>query len=223
MFNGLRYIVRTGGQWQFMPNDLPLWPVVYQQAQRWIRAQCFETMVENLRMLLREFSGRKAQQTPMILDSRTRNLRLSRGRERATMGPSGARDRRSMRPWIRWAIYWPCMSRRPMSRTAHRPANWPGKCMRSQKEMSMSIRATWENRQKRRLPSTASNWKWSSTPRPNAASYCYREDRRRREASPEAPASAAGRDYESPATTLGAFHVLAFACLMIATLFRLLA
>jgi transposase len=24
--NGLRYIVRTGGQWRYMPNDLPPWP-----------------------------------------------------------------------------------------------------------------------------------------------------------------------------------------------------
>jgi transposase len=30
VFNGLRYIVRTGGQWRYMPNDLPPWIVVYQ-------------------------------------------------------------------------------------------------------------------------------------------------------------------------------------------------
>jgi transposase len=71
VLNGLRYIVRTGGQWRYMPNDLPPWPVVYQQTQRWIRARCFETMVEDLRMLLREFAGRKAQPTAMILDGRT--------------------------------------------------------------------------------------------------------------------------------------------------------
>ncbi len=71
VFNALRYIVRTGGQWRYMPNDLPPWTVVYQQTQRWIRARCFETMVEDLRMLLREFSGRNGQPTAMILDSRT--------------------------------------------------------------------------------------------------------------------------------------------------------
>ncbi len=31
---------------------------------------CLETMVEDLRMLLREFAGRKSQPTAMILDSR---------------------------------------------------------------------------------------------------------------------------------------------------------
>jgi transposase len=29
VFNGLRYIVRTGSQWRYMPNELPPWPVVY--------------------------------------------------------------------------------------------------------------------------------------------------------------------------------------------------
>src|SRR5487761_1313367 len=71
VFNGLRYIVRTGNQWRFMPGDLPPWPIVYQQTQRWIRAGCFEVMVEDLRSLLREFAGRKPQPTAMIIDSRT--------------------------------------------------------------------------------------------------------------------------------------------------------
>jgi transposase len=41
VFNGLRYIVRTGNQWRFMPGDLPPWVVVYQQTQRWMRAGVF--------------------------------------------------------------------------------------------------------------------------------------------------------------------------------------
>ena len=36
VFNGPRYIVRTGMQWRFMPNDLPAWYTVYQQTQRWV-------------------------------------------------------------------------------------------------------------------------------------------------------------------------------------------
>jgi transposase len=71
VFNGLRYIVKTGNQWRMMPHDLPPWPVVYQQTQRWIRAGCFEILVEDLRSLLREFAGRNGKPTAMILDSRT--------------------------------------------------------------------------------------------------------------------------------------------------------
>ena len=38
VFNGMRYVVRGGQAWRMMPNDLPPWPAVYQQAQRWIAA-----------------------------------------------------------------------------------------------------------------------------------------------------------------------------------------
>jgi transposase len=44
VFNGLRYIVRTGMQWRMMPSDLPPRHVVYQQNQRWMRAGVFEDM-----------------------------------------------------------------------------------------------------------------------------------------------------------------------------------
>ena len=71
VFNALRYIAKTGNQWRFLPNDLPPWEAVYQQMRRWIDARCFEIMVEDLRILLREFAGRKGQPTAMILDSRT--------------------------------------------------------------------------------------------------------------------------------------------------------
>jgi transposase len=71
VFNALRYIAKTGSQWCFLPNDLPPWETVYQQMRRWIDARCFEIMVEDLRILLRQFAGRKGQPTAMILDSRT--------------------------------------------------------------------------------------------------------------------------------------------------------
>jgi transposase len=71
VFNGLRYIVRTGMQWRMMPNDLPPWHTVYQQTQRWIKAGVFEEMVHDLRMLMREIDGRSQQPTAAILDSRT--------------------------------------------------------------------------------------------------------------------------------------------------------
>ena len=31
VFNAVRYVARTGGQWRYLPNDLPPWFVVYQQ------------------------------------------------------------------------------------------------------------------------------------------------------------------------------------------------
>jgi transposase len=71
VFNALRYIVHTGMQWRMMPHDLPPWYDVYQQARRWLAAGCFENIVHDLRLLLREAQGRHRQPTAAILDSRT--------------------------------------------------------------------------------------------------------------------------------------------------------
>ena len=54
-----------------MPNDLPPWYTVYQQTQRWLEAGVFETIVHDLRMLMREIEGRNAQPSAAIFDSRT--------------------------------------------------------------------------------------------------------------------------------------------------------
>jgi transposase len=71
VFNGLRWIVRTGSQWRYMPHDLPPWEAVYQQMRRWISAGVFEEMVHDLRVLLRLSKGRVSEPTAAILDSRT--------------------------------------------------------------------------------------------------------------------------------------------------------
>src|SRR6185295_7828005 len=71
LFNALRYMVRAGCPWRMIPNDLPPWAAVYQQAQRWIKAGCFEAMAHDLRMLLRMIAGREAQPSAVILDART--------------------------------------------------------------------------------------------------------------------------------------------------------
>jgi transposase len=71
VFNGLRYIVKTGGQWRSMPHDLPPWPTVYQQTRRWLAAGSFEAIVHDLRVLLRLAAGRRADPTAVILDSQT--------------------------------------------------------------------------------------------------------------------------------------------------------
>ena len=71
VFNGLRWIVRTGSPWRYMPHDLPPWHTVYQQTQRWLRAGCFEAIVADLRVLIRLGEGKAEQPTAAIFDSRT--------------------------------------------------------------------------------------------------------------------------------------------------------
>ena len=70
VFNGLRYVVRSGAAWRMMPNDLPPWHTVYQQTQRWMAAGVFEQIVHDLRMLLREIDGRNPQPRAAIFDGR---------------------------------------------------------------------------------------------------------------------------------------------------------
>jgi transposase len=71
VFNGLRWLARSGAQWRMLPNDLPPWPAVYQQTQRWLNAGVFEALVHDLRMLLREIEGRAPQPSAAIFDART--------------------------------------------------------------------------------------------------------------------------------------------------------
>ncbi len=71
LYNGLRWFVRAGCPWRMLPNDLPPWHAVQQQTQRWLRAGCFETMAADLRALLRLAARRDSVPTAVILDSRT--------------------------------------------------------------------------------------------------------------------------------------------------------
>jgi transposase len=71
LFNALRWLVRAGCPWRMMPNDLPPWAAVQQQTQRWLEAGCFEAMAHDLRLLLRVAEQREGTPSAVILDRRT--------------------------------------------------------------------------------------------------------------------------------------------------------
>ena len=71
MFNAVRYMVRAGCPWRMIPNDLPPWSSVHQQAQRWIKAGCFEAMAHDLRKVLRLLAQRPEEPTAVIVDGRS--------------------------------------------------------------------------------------------------------------------------------------------------------
>jgi transposase len=71
VFNALRWVVRTGSPWRYIPHDLPPWHTVYQQTQRWIKAGVFEELVADLREMIRLGEGKNEQPTAVIIDSRT--------------------------------------------------------------------------------------------------------------------------------------------------------
>jgi transposase len=71
VFDGLRWIVRTGSPWRYMPKDFPPWEMVYQQSRRWLKAGCFEVIVHDLRAVLRFAAGKDPEPTAAISDGRT--------------------------------------------------------------------------------------------------------------------------------------------------------
>ena len=91
VFNGLRWIVRAGAAWRLMPHDLPPWHTVYQQSQRWLTAGVFETMVHDLRAVLRLAAGRTEEPSAAIFDSRTLQSTPESG---TRAGYDGAKRRR---------------------------------------------------------------------------------------------------------------------------------
>jgi len=91
VFNALRYVARGGQAWRMMPNDLPPWSIVYQQAQRWIAAGVFEAMAQDLRRILRVLDGRPEEPSAAIFDSRTLQSTPESGRRG---GYDGAKRRK---------------------------------------------------------------------------------------------------------------------------------
>lgn len=227
VFNALRYIVRTGSQWRYLPNDLPPWNVVYQQTQRWIRARCFETMVEDLRMLLREFAGRQGQPTAMILDSRTLQSTPESG---ARAGYDGAKRRKGSKVHAAVDTLGHLLAlhvtpadeqdRAQVGELAQQVQEITGEQVElayvdqgytgeaaeeAAAEHGIQLEVVKHTEAKRGFVLLPRRWVVER-------SFAWAARFRR-----------LARDYERLAATLGAFHFLAFACLMIAQLFRLLA
>lgn len=91
VFNAARYIARTGAPWRYLPKDFPPWSTVYQQTRRWLKAGVFEHMIEDLRVVLRVAQQRQPQPTAAIYDSRTLQSTPESG---ARAGYDGAKKRR---------------------------------------------------------------------------------------------------------------------------------
>jgi len=71
VFNAVRWMVRTGAPWRLMPNHFPPWPACFQQTQRWIKAGVFEAMVHDLRLFIRLGDDRAPDPSAVIIDART--------------------------------------------------------------------------------------------------------------------------------------------------------
>lgn len=71
VFNALRWLVRTGAQWDYLPHDFPPPHIVSEQARRWMQRGVFEDLVHDLRVMLRRLGGRNGQPSAAVYDGRT--------------------------------------------------------------------------------------------------------------------------------------------------------
>jgi transposase len=70
VFDALKYVVRSGIAWRYLPSDLPPWAAVHQQARLWIDAGIFAAMTHNLREIMRYGQARKKTPSGAVLDAR---------------------------------------------------------------------------------------------------------------------------------------------------------
>ena len=82
--------------------------MLYQQTQRWIKAKVFESLVHDLREVLRIAEGRKEKPTAAIFDSRTLQSTVESG---ARAGYDGAKRRKGNKVHLAvdpWDIFLRC-------------------------------------------------------------------------------------------------------------------
>ena len=123
VFNGLRYIVRTGGQWRWMPHDLPPWPTVYQQSaalagRRRVRGDRSTTCGRCCGWP----RGAAPEPTAVIFDSQTLQIDPESGARAGYDGDKRARAARCTWPSTRWGTCW-----RWWSTPGRRPGPRPGR------------------------------------------------------------------------------------------------
>ncbi|WOE62254.1 IS5-like element ISWpi1 family transposase [Wolbachia endosymbiont of Drosophila aff. chauvacae BK-2020] len=65
------YVLRTGCQWWYLPNDFPLWKTVYEQFRQWKKQGIFEKMNYEITKYSRRKIGRNEQPSACIVDSQS--------------------------------------------------------------------------------------------------------------------------------------------------------
>jgi transposase len=87
----VRWLARAGADWRLLPTNFPPWHAVYQQWRRWRKAGCFEAIVHDLRVLLRQAKGRNPDPSAALFDSRTLRSSPESGARAGYDGPNKTR------------------------------------------------------------------------------------------------------------------------------------
>lgn len=62
IIDGILYIIRTGGAWRMMPNDLPHWKTCYHYFRLWAKQEIWKKIHDSLRDQARLKHGKKKPQ-----------------------------------------------------------------------------------------------------------------------------------------------------------------
>lgn len=71
ILEAILYVLRTGCQWRYLPNDFPPWKTVYTYFKKWKDTHLFEKLHHGLRKSLRILLGKKAEPSAAIIDSQS--------------------------------------------------------------------------------------------------------------------------------------------------------
>lgn len=77
ILNALFFLVKTGCQWKFLPNDFPNWRTVYEFYRKWVSTGIFERLTCELTAVARESRGKSRQPTVVVIDSQSIRTGLS--------------------------------------------------------------------------------------------------------------------------------------------------
>ena len=71
VWNALMYVVKTGCQWRMLPRDFPKWQLVYYYYRKWVDAELFDKLLDQLRAKVRVRKGQKERATLGIMESQS--------------------------------------------------------------------------------------------------------------------------------------------------------
>jgi transposase len=71
ILNAIFYVLRTGCQWRYLPQEFPPWKTVYTYFRNWRNQNLFETINHCLRKSLRKLMNRNEEPSAAIVDSQS--------------------------------------------------------------------------------------------------------------------------------------------------------
>ena len=91
LLNAIFYVLRTGCQWRYLPQNYPKWNSVYSCFRRWSRNGTLDQVVEALRVEVRYSQGRQALPTAAVIDTQSVKT-TEKGGHAVTTAPRKLRD-----------------------------------------------------------------------------------------------------------------------------------